>query len=191
MGKKFTVDAQAIIAAQACQATNDVRYFLNGVFFGENGDIAGTNGHVLAVTETGMPLFGQDTIIKVIGRIPAKSGDAEIDVEALTITTSKGRIFKFEIIEGKYPNYRAVIPAKVRRKVSSSVEVNPNYIALAGKVFGGQKGWPWVRFSIGDYMSPIYFHNKNTKLVIMPMRHADGEPETFLITPKKQTRKAA
>ena len=44
---QFTIDAKLIRAAMACQAKNEVRYYLTGILIAKNGDIVGTDGHAL------------------------------------------------------------------------------------------------------------------------------------------------
>lgn len=116
MQKSIIISAELIRGAQACQGVNDIRYYLNGILLAANGDVVGTNGHILfhGHTADSDNYPAADTILAIDGKIPANAKTVRFDFtpdsdRGLAIT-DKGKAFPFEIIDGKYPDYPRVIP---------------------------------------------------------------------------------
>lgn len=172
----FEIPAAAVRAAQACQARGDVRYYLNGVFFGKNGDVAGSNGHVLAATATDCRDLDSDIILAIDGNIPAKAETASFNVEAGFCRTDNGKLFAIELIEGKFPDFRKVIKDnKPTKTVSQFSKFNASYLALVAKVFGASSG---VLFYPSIETRAALFKKDQTQLLIMPM-HSGLDNEQF------------
>jgi hypothetical protein len=94
--KNLILPSQTLAAARLCQAKNDVRYYLNGVYINHN-TIVSTNGHVMFVgpyrNEDGKRQWlppsqdwghadelqeGQDFILDIRGVIPVKAKTSEL-----------------------------------------------------------------------------------------------------------------
>lgn len=187
MQTSITIDAQFVRAAQACQASKDVRYYLQGIYLAQDGRIAGTNGHVLFCGEHGAQWQHgapeKDLIIAIDGNIPASAetvtfylpGDGE--TEGLCKTDNK-KAFTFSLIDGKYPDIARVIPEKQRAQFSNGIVLNPEYLALLPKVFGKRKDGVALHHG-GTYEPALFTLNANATgdaftdtalFVIMPIK---------------------
>jgi len=95
---QFTIDANLIRAAMACQAKKDVRYYLTGILIAKNGDVVGTDGKALfrgthAWTDKDS-VIGDDLIININGTIPISADTVTFNISAVpTVTTDNGKIF--------------------------------------------------------------------------------------------------
>lgn len=107
--EKLDIDASELIAniksLAPIAAVNDVRYYLNGVYVGD--DFAATNGHRLASIKAALDcsaIIPIDSIKKlpsdVSGEVFISSGTIVIKSESLTL--------KSKLIDGQYPDYKKV-----------------------------------------------------------------------------------
>ena len=139
---QFTIDAKVVRAAMACQAKNDVRYYLTGILITKNGDVVGTDGHALFrgthVWAEKDSVISNDLIISIDGTIPAKALTVTFNLagDIPTVTTDNGKIFTCEVIDGTYPDYTRVIPGKDSDQYSTVLNFNASLLAKAEKVFG-------------------------------------------------------
>jgi len=117
----------AICRAKPCVSYDPTRYVLNGVFWGENGDIAATDGRRLHMEEH-LPAAPADSIIptdalRFIEPGMAASSLSKPKVKNTTAHPAPALLFTGEIggltvrlvtkvIEGNFPNYRQVIPSE-------------------------------------------------------------------------------
>ena len=180
---QFTIDAKLIRAAMACQAKNDVRYYLTGILIAKNGDVVGCDGHALfrgthAWTENDS-VIGDDFIISINGTIPVKAESVTFNIgdNIPTASTDNGKMFTCEVLEGKYPDYNKVIPSKDSDQYSTVLNFNASLLAKAEKVFG--KDAPIALHHRGPNNSILIECAKmpETCLVIMPMKGVvTGEP---------------
>lgn len=46
---RLEIDKETLLVMQLFKARNEVRYYLNGIFFGADGKVCATNGHTMAV----------------------------------------------------------------------------------------------------------------------------------------------
>ena len=181
---KFQIDANLIRAAMACQGNKDVRYYLNGFLLAANGDIVGTNGHVAFkgnYTTEETKALESDTIIFIDGKIPLGADSVEFDlVEGETegtCRTNTGKIFAFDVVDGKYPNYERIIPIRDRGQCSNGFGIAPKYLATVAQVFGKDS---IVRVFCGTENDQLLidccqgnFKQDDAVMVIMPCRVFD------------------
>lgn len=143
--KTITMNAEFVRAAQACQAKNDVRYYLNNICIMPQGKIAGTNGHILYTgqyTEDADNMVDANVIIRIFGNIPASSETVVFtfsDENTGTCETDNKKLFLFEVIDGVYPDITKVIKPDSdydKGDFSNGFGVNSEYLALMQKIFG-------------------------------------------------------
>ena len=96
-------------------AKNDVRYVLNGVHIGD--DAVATNGHRMSYTS--LNLKGSAIVdIDAVNRIPPTiTGDVYLSDNVLSIV-NEFESFKCKLIDGKYPDYKSVIPKEFNHEVT-------------------------------------------------------------------------
>ena len=158
-------------AAQMMQPKNDVRYYLNGVFLGANGDIVATDGHTLFYAPSSFEA-GQieDTIINIEGLIPKNVETAFFDFERKVIIAGK-KTLPFTVIEGKFPDYNRVIP-KEDAPDSFYIHIAPKYLKKVHDVYGD---YGVLMVPTGNYTAPIRVTSpghpilNKTQTIIMPV----------------------
>lgn len=138
---KNEVTKEMLKAAQLFAGTNDIRYYLNGVFLdSKTGNMVATDGHRLIVIEAGLksehdviiPIDLLDNVIKALGK--TETVEIEYDPETKVITfRSRLSTWSAKAIEGRYPDYQAVIPGD---EVRSPGVFNPDYLTDAAKAAG-------------------------------------------------------
>jgi len=140
--KTLLIPAALIRGAQACQATKkDARYYLHGFLLAANGDVVGTNGHILfkGIVSAGSDRPDADTIIQISGKIPSNAETVTFtfsDAERGICTTDNGKAFPFSVLDAKYVDYTRVIPERYRAEHSDGFGVQAQYLAAAMSVFG-------------------------------------------------------
>tara|TARA_R110000765_G_scaffold421667_1_gene528003 strand:- start:2212 stop:2796 length:585 start_codon:yes stop_codon:yes gene_type:complete len=144
--KNFTIDAQLIRSAMACQDKKSVRYHLNGFLLSASGHIVATNGNILFKSDYNLnpdspepSHIEADSIIRIEGTIPLNSYTCEFlfkDDFSGHVQTDKGKLFPFVIVDGKYPDYERVIPESSRSEYSNGFACNVTLLATLAKVFG-------------------------------------------------------
>jgi len=133
----ITLSASVVRAAQQCQASKDIRHFLNGILFAANGDVVATDGHILFKCPDAfdVPDGFTDTIINVDGSIPAGADTVTIYLDSGMAKTDNKKAFTIEIIDGKYPDYQRVIPPLPFDCASNVKGFDPVYLAKLAKVY--------------------------------------------------------
>lgn len=200
----ITVNAAHFAAALHLASKKDVRYYLNGVLVeGMENETrcAATDGHVLGVararSENGMG--GQDVVTLIVPR----------DIAELIVKTTKGKGlfnlchldgkwtaetvrggFGFAPIDGRFPDYRMVIPTDLNNEPS---QFDPELMARFGKVGKslGVKPHPTVHHNGEAGACRVVFDGRDDFLgVIMPLRikNAVGQDITWgKVYPQKTT----
>lgn len=179
----LVIDSKILIAAMACQATKGYREYLKGIFIGTDGWIAGTNGHVLFATKIDEKdvKFKEDIVIKIHGKIPKNAINSTLEVidghqygvlHCSDEHQQTKKVLAFEIIrEGKYPDIKK-FTTKESLKAVKEVAINPSYLALPAKVFGG--AYCNMQFNGDD--KPIKFYPESgdwpeeTVFLVLPLR---------------------
>lgn len=159
-------------AAMMCAATNDVRYYLNGVFFDEKGFIVASDGHRLFCGSAVVP-EGESKIVSIKGRLPTKFEYCNIDDTSAAFFDSKDVLIgtlPVENVDGRYPDWRRVSSfsgAKVE-----AIGFNGAYLSDAckiAKLFDRKVDSLKLEFQGVDKATRVSFKG-GAFLVIMPMR---------------------
>ena len=151
-------------------AQQDVRYFLNGVLleFSEQQVVAvATDGHRLARTECAVEQEAGATQQAIVPRKAVlemsrflTGNDEEITMEInpnhLRITRA-GAVLTTKLIDGKFPDYRAVMNQKLTREALA--ERQPLYDVLARTAVLTNDKYRGVRVSIGSGELKVSAHN--------------------------------
>jgi DNA polymerase III sliding clamp (beta) subunit (PCNA family) len=172
----LTIKASLIRAAQACQGNKDVRYYLNGILLAANGDVVGTNGHVLfkgSIIGAGQQIIETDTIIHIDGKVPVSADTVTFDFTDDTrgvCTTDTGKAFTFTVIDGKYPDYQRVMPKEDRAVFSNGFTCQSKYIALALSVFGKESKIDIIHASENEQVVISCLKMPDCLFVVMPCR---------------------
>ena len=163
----FTLPVQILKAASITEASNDVRYYLNGIFV-KHDRICSTDGHTLFINwvkdwPEGFDVSGltDGVIIRIHGSIPRGAAKAEFNPtsgKAGIVNYSFNRkasihLGAFEIIDGIFPDVDRVLKTKEQEPVPvTQIGFNPTYLGrlqqlskvmvsspLAMKFFGPDK----------------------------------------------------
>jgi hypothetical protein len=177
--KNFTIEAQLIRSAMACQAKNSARYYLTGFLLSASGHIVGTNGNILFKSDyklTGddsQVVLSEDVIFKIDGTIPLNAITCDfafLTEVSGTVTTDNGKLFSFHVIDGRFPDYPRVIPESDRAEFSNGFDCNVDLLARLQKVFGKDA---IVRFEHGTENDSILItcsKMESALFVLMPCR---------------------
>lgn len=140
---KLKLKRESLEAMLLCQAKNDIRYYLNGIFLGADGTLAATNGHI-ALISTHDNKIENDVIISV-GKVPTKKyNHVIIDTDSKVasfmpnidhdINDLIGRlaVASCEEIDGRFPDIKRIVPKEI--KSCSEIGFSADYLVLAGKL---------------------------------------------------------
>lgn len=163
------------IGATLCAAKNDIRYYLNGIFISKDGDVVGTNGHMMFAGKC-VSEHDTDVIVQIKGKHPAKFTRVIIDVNA-KVANFKDKdqetlcAIPLEIIDGRYPDWKRVMNYK-EGKVSE-IGLNLDYMAVIAKIgknyLRSGKNAQKVKFQ--DSIGGVHFDfNPTTSLILMLAR---------------------
>lgn len=189
--KTIQIDRKALKAASRFAGVKDVRYYLNGVYVECNGPetrIIGCDGHTMAVhraTDNDRMNFGLVTFIipndavKAMLAWKTPKGSHIVDAVSLTVPDDGigecraefyGSAVVFRPIDGKFPDYRRVLPLTVS---GETAQYNPEYLCRALDAARDLRGKNRV-FSSGiahnGSGSGVIRIDENMFAVIMPTR---------------------
>ena len=176
----FTIDqstlARLIDATQFSMANQDARYFLNGMKFETEGNLlrtVATDGHRLAVCT--MALSQELTTHSVI--VPRKavlelsrlvSGNQEpvrLEIGSSNIRVSmNGIVFTSKLIDGRFPDYRRVLPRNADRILEAETEVLKRALMRAA-ILSNEK-FRGVRLALKDNVLKITANNPEQEEII-------------------------
>ena len=138
-----TLNANTLAALYPFTAVKDVRYYLGGVYIEPNKTegitAVATNGHViLAVNDTAgtceapVIISFESTLVTQMKKHNA--GLATItrispDLPGVTISLESGFSGPGTIIDGRYPDYQAVMPGELASEPAAYVAYDPQYIS--------------------------------------------------------------
>lgn len=171
--------------------TQDIRYYLNGVFLQNSSDgffAVATNGHVLAAAKLGDKLEGDDFEIilpnsaaKIIASCKDRLGldlEHEKVTEQVSIKTQDGTQ-TLKALGGKYPDWRRIIPQGDTAQLGDKpLGLSVVYLALLDKAMKAFKKHDKtigerVGFKYYGYSSPVLFEPEGVsgiKVLLMPRR---------------------
>jgi DNA polymerase-3 subunit beta len=165
---KITATASALKALQIISPSNDIRYYLNGIYVEARANetrLVATDGHRLGVVRIrtecnndvpdgqAVTLIVPNSVIERL-RVSRTSPD-EVEIG----WTDDGRAYvshddvriTFTPLEGKFPDYRAVIPAEPSGLAS---QFNPAYLVDFKKI-----GTKLLRLSAATRLQVVVLHN--------------------------------
>ena len=143
----LAIHPKTIAACGLFQAKNNVRYYLNGIYFepGKNGGVVAvaTDGHsMLAVYDEHATIeapiiveFQPYTITQCRGKNPGAllAVNRVADTECLVSLQLPGHTMNCRLIEGKYPDWRSVMPDSLPESVSPVHHLNSAYLEKMSK----------------------------------------------------------
>lgn len=146
-----------------CMAQQDTRYFLNGILLDLNGKalhVVGTDGHRMAVSESTLSgaEIGSATRQAIIPRkgvhemtrlLADTSDPAEVRLAQSHIQVHTGQFtFTSKLIDGKYPDYRKVVPVSQNKQIRVDRETLRE--ALGRTAILSNEKYRGVRFNVTD-----------------------------------------
>lgn len=159
------------LSALLCKATNDVRYYLNGLCVDSEGFIVATDGHRMFIgkAETDQSTF----IFSLKVKPPTKFEYVIVEKDSKQITffdkhNSSIQSCSIDIIDGRFPDWRRVSDYKEVK--ISAIGLNIHYLndaAKAAKYFGKDI----ALIKLQDSASAVHIElSKDAFMVIMPAR---------------------
>jgi hypothetical protein len=147
------VPGWALRAAEVFKATNDYRYYLQGICLMKDGRIVGTDGKTMFVYQSDFSL-PENKIIKLSEKIPVRANEIRVSffIEGRHqkarlklyhykprdhfLTLSK--VITADVIDAQFPNIDRIVEQSSEGSESSGpVRLNPMYLARAEKAFPG------------------------------------------------------
>lgn len=186
----YTIATNDLKAVALAMADKDIRYYLNGVLFeldnAEGYRLVATDGHRLHIVckrkaqAADSVIMPRDTVVHILKQ---KMHVFELEIipgatRSIKIRTGGGFITVPEV-QGKYPDYRRVMPTKVHQ--TEAAYYMPEYLAdlaKAQKILGtkNQNGY----IAQQGTNAGVYVDNeKSFYAVIMPLRHDAPESADF------------
>ena len=186
----YTIATNDLKAVSLAMADKDIRYYLNGVLFeldnAEGYRLVGTDGHRMHIVckrkaqAADSVIMPRDTVVHIIKQ---KTQAFELEIipgatRQIKIRTGGGFITVPEV-QGKYPDYRRVMPTKVNQ--AEVTYYMPEYLAdlaKAQKILGtkNQNGY----LAQQGTNAGVYVDNeKSFYAIIMPLRCDAPEKADF------------
>jgi DNA polymerase-3 subunit beta len=181
------LNARHLKAALCCAASQDVRYYLNGVLAEVMEDeirLASTDGHVALVCRTmnlvdKNPAMGE-VIVPIDAIKRALVGKAaEVLLRVVEGKWSLGPI-AFTPVEGKFPDYRRIIPSGHSNEAAQFATSKIDQFAKVGRALGRRDN-PIIRHN-GEAAAQVQFYGEHDVVgVLMPIRaFTEKQPDTGL-----------
>jgi DNA polymerase-3 subunit beta len=178
------INATDLRAVALFSAKQDCRWYLNGVcveVLKHQVRLIATNGHIMAVAyqvrdDDTIAIHDTQLIIPsaAVAVFAKEKGDLILDVPAgvstCTLKNLGGLEFVFTPVDGKFPDYRRVLPSSFS---GQTAQFNGEYIALfdkAAKKIYGRKFSPSIAHN-GDGSAMVRGVNENFIGIIMPVRN--------------------
>jgi DNA polymerase-3 subunit beta len=193
---QFTIETNELKALLLCAAKKDIRYYLNGVLFEStpHGIIAAsTDGHrMLCINLPSEDVQGVNALVSrelIEAAVKTKAIMIQVTIDGQNVTfTSAGQNVSGALTDGKFPDYRRVIPEKVSGEQGN--EFNNTYLVDIDKVGSLVNGGKASVLQNGPGNSAlVHFDNQNVIGVLMPLRHE--APKGMVMRPAWLTLPAA
>jgi DNA polymerase-3 subunit beta len=153
-----------------CMAQQDVRYYLNGLLLELTGQVlraVATDGHRMAVSETVLEasvgearqaIVPRKAVMEMIRVLDESSGSIELMLSGNHLRVqSAGLVFTAKLIDGRYPDYTKVLPARQSKRLSVNRE--ELRIALGRAAILSNERFRGVRLGVGEQSLKIVAHN--------------------------------
>ena len=162
------VDGFKLRAALAVVAKNDIRYYLNGVYFSPDGSLHASDGHQAVIAHKAFtpPEDFAGFILQFHGKLPARDTSFTIDggppVPGVTTDT----------LDAVYPDLRRHMPVGDVQPCPV-VSVNANLFKNIARVF--QKGNKFCGvelhfYGVGNAIKCVHPDHKDIEYILMPCR---------------------
>lgn len=173
----LTIPTNVLKAALICASTEQVRYYLNGVYVDPKGFLVSTDGHRLFCAAIELDAGQAPFDGWIIPREAIKQALNGYKGDTIEITQTRVGVVSCKPVEATYPDWRRVIPAGDPSGVAA--QFNPAYVSDFGKIgdllAGRKKGsiLPCQIHHNGDQPTPITFSADPSCFgVLMPIRSA-------------------
>lgn len=187
----ITLPLDTLKALLQAAAKKDTRYYLVGILVDRRENdctLVATNGHMLLAVPHSPPEGGTlalpvgqyiipRELVETVKAPPSGMVTITIDAAAQTVTIEGASTVTGKLIDGKYPDWRRVVPASAD---NVPTQYDPTYLAAfhkAALLLGAPKhgAIPFVTFHNGGKAATITFPRHDARGVLMPMRHnSDG-----------------
>lgn len=195
----ITVNVNHLRAMLLCAGKRDVRYYLNGIYLtivNNRPEFVATDSYRMLVFRDREQyvegelsvIMPRDTLEQVIKSIKKdRVVTIEIDGEIITIIDHGGMRITCNAVDGRYPDYRRVVPIDPTRS-GITATVNPFYLADFGTVarlFGNTKEGYEIVCSYNGPSGAVIINFpicENLFGIVIPVRSevSAGVPEWFL-----------
>ena len=163
-------------AAILCKATNDVRYYLDGLYISsDNNEVVATNGHIMYTAD----IEAGDTCRNLIfqpAKIPANVHEVKVqeydDTNVLVVAySSKGTEQHIcKIVDGKYPDYKMITSSTNTDQSCNKIGYDSKYLALLPRIFN--KDNVLIHMPSANVASKVTSvdHDNYGSLILMPVK---------------------
>ncbi|WP_373777809.1 DNA polymerase III subunit beta [Glaesserella sp.] len=168
----FTIEqgilARLIDSTQFSMANQDARYFLNGMKFETEGNLlrtVATDGHRLAVCTiplnqdllTHSVIVPRKAVLELL-RLVGHEGDARLEIGTSNLRVSmNGVVFTSKLIDGRFPDYRRVLPRNADRILEADADVLKR--ALVRAAILSNERFRGVRLALNENLLKITANN--------------------------------
>lgn len=194
----FDISASAARIAASCRAHADIRYYLTGINVEPKSDggafVAGSNGHILGVCDDASGICSGSVIVSITKELykalPRRVTHDKTSMRLqlvrfgsftqLHLKANKKDVigvFACEILPGKFPNWRSVIPDITDLRPMTG-PVHLPYLTYPSKAFDADLGGQQVQFYQADPSTAVAMflaNHEDTLFVLMPQRPIDRD----------------
>ncbi|EER46206.1 DNA polymerase III subunit beta [Actinobacillus minor NM305] len=161
--------ARLIDATQFSMANQDARYFLNGMKFETEGNLlrtVATDGHRLAVCTMALTqelashsvIVPRKAVLELSRLVSANHDIVRLEIGSSNIRISmNGIVFTSKLIDGRFPDYRRVLPRNADRILEADTETLKRALMRAA-ILSNEK-FRGVRLSLNDNVLKITANN--------------------------------
>lgn len=154
-----------------CMAQQDVRYYLNGLLLELTSGVVravATDGHRMAVSETAaegnvggearQAIIPRKAVMEMIRVLDEGAGNVELMLSSNHLRVqSAGLLFTAKLIDGRYPDYTKVLPARQSKRLA--VDREELRVALGRAAILSNEKFRGVRLGVGEQSLKIVAHN--------------------------------
>ncbi|MDY2947131.1 DNA polymerase III subunit beta [Mannheimia varigena] len=161
--------ARLIDATQFSMANQDARYFLNGMKFETEGNLlrtVATDGHRLAVCTmvlnqellTHSVIVPRKAVLELSRLVSASNDEVRLEIGSSNIRiTMNGIVFTSKLIDGRFPDYRRVLPRNADRILEADTETLKRALMRAA-ILSNEK-FRGVRLTLSNNLLKITANN--------------------------------
>lgn len=182
------IEKEKLESALLAQAKNDIRYYLCGICFHEDGNLYATNGHVALSVPHGNEI--SESVIVSIDKMPTKKySHAYIDTDTGIVTLTvfpvddfselpekRVGVTLFKMVDGKFPDVKRLIDG-FKLENCNQIGFSCKYLKLIhdiGKI--ANEKWAFCTINLNSNIAaakveiPIASSEDKITLIIMPSR---------------------